>query len=110
MLQTLERAGGLEALAGAHEAVSAHHGNNCLPLLDQHYRSHRSALFTLVNAIELEAATAERSVADAVEFLRELRGAKAAFVPEHLMVERPGPDGEPVTGDAVDRRGQRSHR
>ena len=99
-------AGGLEALASAHEAVSAHHGNNYLPLLDQHYRSHRSALFTLVNAIELEATSAERSVVDAVEFLRALRGAKAAYVPERVTVERPGADGEPADGDPVDRRGR----
>jgi hypothetical protein len=48
VLKALEQAGGLEALAAAHEAVSAHHGNNYLPLLETHYRSHRSALFTLV--------------------------------------------------------------
>jgi hypothetical protein len=36
VLKALEQAGGLEALAAAHEAVSAHHGNNYLPLLDQH--------------------------------------------------------------------------
>ena len=51
VLKTLERAGGVEALSAAHEAVAAHHGNNYLPLLDRHYRSHRSALFTLVDAI-----------------------------------------------------------
>jgi hypothetical protein len=39
VLKTLERAGGVEALSAAHEAVAAHHGNNYLPLLDQHYRS-----------------------------------------------------------------------
>ena len=86
----------MEALSAAHEAVAAHHGNNYLPLLDQQYRSRRSALFALVNAIELESASADRSVVDAVEFLRVLRGAKAAFVPERLTVERPGPDGDPV--------------
>lgn len=96
VLKTLEQAGGLAALTSAHEAVSAHHRNNYLPLLETHYRSHRSALFTLVNAIELEATNAERSVLDAVEFLRALRGAKAALVPERLTLTRPGPDGEPV--------------
>ncbi|WP_406314637.1 hypothetical protein OHA77_40035 [Streptosporangium sp. NBC_01639] len=44
VLKALEQAGGLEALAAAHEAVSAHHGNNYLPLLEAHYRSHRSAV------------------------------------------------------------------
>ncbi|MEU1737520.1 hypothetical protein [Streptosporangium sp. NPDC020145] len=69
--------------ASAHEAVSAHHGNNPCHYY-QHYRSHRPALFTLAGAIELEVTTAERSVLEAVEFLLEVRGAKAAFVPRVL--------------------------
>jgi hypothetical protein len=32
VLKTLEQSGGVDALARAHEAVSAHHGNNYLPL------------------------------------------------------------------------------
>ncbi|GGU04672.1 hypothetical protein [Actinomadura citrea] len=32
-LKALDQAGGLEVLATAHDAVSAHHGNNYLPLL-----------------------------------------------------------------------------
>ena len=73
----------MEALSAAHEAVAAHHGNNYLPLLEQYYQSHRSALFTLVDAIELEATSAERGVLDAVEFLRALRGA-GRLVPERI--------------------------
>lgn len=93
VLKTLEQAGGLDALAAAHEAVSAHHGNNYLPLLDQYYRSHRSALFTLVESIDLESTNADRSVLDAVEYLMAQRGARSAFVPDRVTVERPGPDG-----------------
>jgi hypothetical protein len=94
VLKTLERAGGVEALSAAHEAVSAHHGNNYLPLLDRHYRSHRSALFTLVDAIELESTSAERSVVDAVMYLRELRNAKASHVPERMEAGRMNANGE----------------
>ncbi|MEV2272428.1 hypothetical protein [Nonomuraea africana] len=72
VLKALQLGGGVDALAAAHEAVSAHHGNNYLPLLDQYYRSHRSALFTLVDSIELEP------------------------VPEQITVERDVPDGVPV--------------
>ncbi|MER5427308.1 transposase [Streptosporangium roseum] len=97
VLKALEEAGGLDALAAAHEAVSAHHGNNYLPLLEVHYRSHRSALFTLVESIDLESTNAERSVLDAVEYLHAQRGARGAFVPDQVSVERTGPDGEPVT-------------
>ncbi|MFC4587555.1 hypothetical protein [Sphaerisporangium corydalis] len=49
--------------------MSAHHGNNYLPLLDQHYRSHRSAMFILVESIRLESTNADRSVLDAVCWL-----------------------------------------
>ncbi|WP_308250407.1 Tn3 family transposase [Sphaerisporangium fuscum] len=97
VLKALDQAGGLEALAAAHEAVSAHHGNNYLPLLDQHYRSHRSALFTLVESIDLESTNAERSVLDAVEYVMAQRGARSAFVPERLTVQRQSLDGAPVT-------------
>ena len=94
VLKTLERAGGVEALSAAREAVSAHHGGNYLPLLDRHYRSHRSALFTLVDAVELESTSAERSVVDAVAYLRELRNAKASHVPERMEAGRVNADGE----------------
>ncbi|MEU8151642.1 Tn3 family transposase [Nonomuraea sp. NPDC048901] len=97
VLKALDQAGGLEALKTAHEAVSAHHGNNYLPLLDQHYRSHRSALFTLVESIDLESTNAERSVLAAVEYVMAQRGARSAFVPERLTVERQDSDGAPVT-------------
>ena len=40
--------------------MAAFHGNNYLPLLEAFYRSHRAVLFTLVDAIELEATSAER--------------------------------------------------
>jgi hypothetical protein len=81
LLKTLESAGGLEELSAAHEAVSAHHGNNYLPLLEGFYRSHRSALFTLVDSLELEPTTADRSVLHAVEFIRANRDRRSDWIP-----------------------------
>ncbi len=101
VLKTLEKAGGVETVAAAHEAVSAHHGNNYLPLLEQYYGPHRAALFTLVNAITLESTSADRSVIDAVEFLRALRGAKVCA---GAADGRAGGRGRATGhGDAVDR-------
>ncbi len=97
VLKAIQQAGGLNALAAAHEAVSAHHGNNYLPPLEAHYRSHRSALFTLVESIDLESTNADRSVLDAVEYLQAQRGARGAFVPNQVTVEREGPGGAAVT-------------
>ncbi|MGH3755398.1 MAG: DUF4158 domain-containing protein [Pseudonocardiaceae bacterium] len=70
MLATLDKAGGLDKVAGAHEEVSAHHGNNYAPLVHQFYKSHRSAFFDLIEALDLEATSADRAVLDAVAFLK----------------------------------------
>ncbi|MGC4959416.1 hypothetical protein ACLQ2P_40005 [Actinomadura citrea] len=40
VLKALDQAGGLEALATAHDAVSAHHGDNYLPLLGPTFCPH----------------------------------------------------------------------
>ena len=90
VLKTLARAGGLDALSSAHEAVAAHHGNNYLPLLERYYRVNRSALFTLLDTVELEATTADRSVLDAVEFIRANRARTGEYIPETTTIDRDG--------------------
>ncbi len=94
LLKTLEAAGGVEQLSAAHEAVSAYHGNNYLPLLEGFYRSHRPALFTLVDALEMTSTTADRSVLDAVDFLRANRERRSEWIPETTVHTR---DGQQVT-------------
>jgi hypothetical protein len=94
MLKSLDDAGGIDELTTAHEAVSAYHGNNYLPLLERFYRSHRRALFTLVDTITLEAASADTSVLEAVEFIRAARDRRGDWIPEQVTIEQ---DGQPVT-------------
>ena len=87
VLKALESGGGLEQLMAAHQAVAAFHGNNYLPLLEAFYRSHRAVLFTLVDAIELEATSAERGVLDALEFIRAVRHRRGEWI-EETVVDR----------------------
>jgi hypothetical protein len=82
VLKALEEAGGIDDLATAAEAVSAYHGNN--------YLSHRPVLFTLVDAIELEATSADASVLDAVEFIRANWDRRSDWIPETTSVEVDG--------------------
>ncbi len=96
LLKTLAAAGGVERLSAAHEVVSAHHGNNYLPLLEKFYKSHRSALFTLLDT--LEPTSADHSVLDAVEFLRTIRARTGEYVPEKVTVGR----GEGAVTVAID--------
>ena len=92
VLAALAAGGGLEALSVSHEAVAAHHGNNYLPLCEQFYKSHRPTLFSLVESVELEATSSERSVLDALEFIQAVRGAGriAEWIEESIVVERDG--------------------
>jgi TnpA family transposase len=94
VLKALAEGGGVEQLSAAHEAVAAHHGNNYLPLLERYYKSHRPVLFALVDAIELEAASAERAVLDALEFIRANRDRRGDWVEESTVHTR---DGKKVT-------------
>ncbi|WP_427019412.1 DUF4158 domain-containing protein (plasmid) [Pseudarthrobacter sp. P1] len=91
LLETLQAAGGLKRLTAAHEAVSAHHGRNYLPLLESFCRAHRAALFELLEALVLEATSADASVVNAVNFIRACRKRTGEYVPETLTVA--GEDG-----------------
>ena len=88
VLKALAEGGGVERLSAAHEAVAAHHGNNYLPLLEAYYKSHRPVLFTLVDAIELEATSAERAVLDALEFVRANRDRRGDWIEESRCDDR----------------------
>jgi TnpA family transposase len=88
VLEALDAAGGLERLAAAHESVAAYHGNNYLPLLEAFYRSHRAALFTLVDSIELEATSEDRAVLDALEFVRAVRHRRGEWIGQSVTVVR----------------------
>ncbi|GAA4974066.1 Tn3 family transposase [Yinghuangia aomiensis] len=88
--KALESGGGVQALTDAHEAVAAHHGNNYLPLVEQFYKSHRSVLFTLVDALELQATSAERAVVDAVAFIRANRDRRGEWIEESTVHVRGG--------------------
>jgi hypothetical protein len=90
LLKTLESAGGLEQLSAAQEAVSAYHGDNYLPLLEGFYRSHRPALFTLVDALDMVPTTADHSVLDAVEFIRANRHRRGDWIEETTTHIRDG--------------------
>lgn len=94
VLAALTAGGGIAALSASHEAVAAHHGNNYLPLCEQYYKSHRPVLFTLVGAIELEATSADRSVLDALEFVKANRDLdrRAEWIEESVTVKRDGRD------------------
>ena len=62
------------------EQLEAFHGNNYLPLLWKFYRSHRSALFRLINALEFKSTSRDDSMQSAIEFLKVSENRRGDFL------------------------------
>lgn len=60
--------------------LSAFHGNNYFPLLWKLYRSHRSALFRLLNSLEFKSTSQDDSMQKALEFLIANENRKGEFL------------------------------
>lgn len=88
VLKTFADAGGVAELPGAHEAVSAHHGNNHTPLMERYYRSHRSTLFALLEVLELESTSTDQRVLEAVAVLRANRHRIGEYIPISTRASR----------------------
>jgi len=83
VLSTLIAGGGVQALSTSHEQVSAFHGDNYLPFLEQHYRTSRATLFDMLDVLDLVPTTADRKVLDAVAFLQAGRRRSGELIPDH---------------------------
>ena len=68
--------GGVEALAGQCETVSAWHSDNDLPLLWPIHAKHRSLLFQLIDLLDIRSATQDRSLLDALAVVSRHRHAR----------------------------------
>jgi hypothetical protein len=80
----VEDAGGFETQLAEIEAVSAHHANNYMPLVERHRRRDRATMFAFTSAVELEATSADRSVLDAVEHAVAHAHLTRDFIPDHV--------------------------
>ncbi len=80
MFQPIIDAGGISQLQADHVDISAHHNNNYMPLLSAKFRSHRSAMFDIVELLDLESTSNDTAVLDAVEFIGTLRHRRSDFV------------------------------
>ena len=81
--RTVEQAGGFEAELADIEAVAAHHANNYMPLVARHRRRDRATMFAFTRVVELQAASADRSVLDAVEHALAHAHLTRDFIPDH---------------------------
>jgi TnpA family transposase len=93
MLAPLAEAGGVDQVSTEHAAISAHHGNNYLPLLERYYKSHRPVLLELLARLDLVATSADDSVLTALGFLKANAHLRADFICDALVVPEDGESG-----------------
>ncbi|MEH7754733.1 Tn3 family transposase [Bacillus toyonensis] len=67
--ELFERRGGIDSLQQDCLALSSYNGNNCLPLLEKFYNSHRKTLFRLISLLKLDSTTQDDSLIKALQFL-----------------------------------------
>ena len=77
----LSRYGGIATLSEQYRQVQAYHHNNYLPLLWDLHRPHRTALFQLLQQLDVQAASQDRAVLDAMDFVCEHRTARGDWLP-----------------------------
>jgi hypothetical protein len=88
-------AGGFAGQYADIDRVSAHHADNHAPLVARHFRNDRAAMLAMVGTLDLQATSVDRSVLEALDFVRE----HATLTRDHIsdQVRGTGADGQPVT-------------
>lgn len=76
--------GGANELRQKYRGVALYHAGNYLPLLWDAHRAHRSALFDLLDLLALEAATQDRALLRALDYVREHRTARRDALPDEV--------------------------
>jgi TnpA family transposase len=83
----LGREGGATVVRGHCAALSVYHGNNILPLLWNHYRNHRKVLFGMVDLLEIRSTTQDRSLVEALAFVKQHRRSRSAYLPASISID-----------------------
>jgi hypothetical protein len=79
-------AGGFPAQYRDIDAVTAHHGDNHVPLVARHFRTDRAAMHATLQALTLVATSADTSVLDLLEHVRRHAGLTRDYIPDHIML------------------------
>lgn len=99
--------GNLDRLRETCAEVQATGGNNYLPLIWKHFKSHRSLLFRLSHLLQLEPTTQDRSLIQALQLIQDSENLNREWIDEHVdlsfaserwvkVVRRPASEGPPT--------------
>lgn len=83
----LSNHGGVETLAEQYQQVSAYYNNNYLPLLWKIHSSHRAAIFRLLHQLDIQTATQDDHLLDALRFLNRYQHARRDYLPNEIRLD-----------------------
>ena len=66
---------------------SAYHNNNYLPLLWSIHRQHRTALFRLLQLLDIRSATQDTSILDAIHLVVEYQNSRKDFLADEINLD-----------------------
>lgn len=79
-------AGGFAAQYNDIDKVTAHHGDNHVPLVARHFRNDRAAMLGMVGALVFTATSADHSVLDLLEHVREHVALTRDYIPDRIVL------------------------
>lgn len=99
--KTVEAAGGFPDELARIDGVRATHGDNHVPLVARHFRKDRASMLAMVGVLDLEATSADRSVLQLLDYMREHTMLTRDHVPDRIpLFDGDGrPVLDPVTGE-----------
>jgi hypothetical protein len=92
--ETVDAAGGFAGPYSDIDKVSAHHGDNHVPLVARHFRKDRAAMLAMVGALDLEATSADASVLELLDYIRGHTTLTRDHIPDSVVLV--GADGLPL--------------
>jgi hypothetical protein len=95
--KAVEAAGGFGAQYSGIDKVTAHHGENHVPLVARHFRNDPAAMLAMAGALRLQATSADTSVLDLLGYVRGHAALTRDYIPGHVVVA--GAGGNPVPGE-----------
>ena len=84
--KTVQAAGGFDEEFARIDGVRATHGDNHVPLVARHFRKDRAAMLAMVAVLDLEATSADGSVLQLLDYMREHTMMTRDHIPDRIGV------------------------
>lgn len=83
----LDEYGGAATISERYKIVSVYHGNNHLPLLWNKHKAHRTAIYQLLNLLEIKSTTEDTTLLTAFEFIKTHQNVRRDYLTQTIKLD-----------------------